>query len=207
MKEIKEYEKDLASIRLMMERSVKFISLSGLAGVLAGVYALIGAASAYFIAHYPVALFDYRTDSLGDSEVMIKLVIIALLVLIISVATGIYLSNRKAKKHGVHLWNTATKQVLFNLAIPLFSGGVFILIMLWTGHFGLAAPACLIFYGLALIQGSNNMFEEIRYLGYCEILLGLISAALPGYGLVFWAIGFGILHIVYGLIMYNKYDR
>jgi hypothetical protein len=191
----------------MMERSVKFISLSGLAGVLAGVYALCGAAAAYLVAHYPVSPFRYRIYSVREGDVMIKLLVIALAVLIVSLITGIYLSNQKARKHGVQLWNSATKQVLVNLGIPLVSGGAFILIMLATGHFGLAAPACLIFYGLALIQGSNNMFEEIRYLGYCEILLGLISAALPGYGLIFWAIGFGVLHIVYGLIMYNKYDR
>jgi hypothetical protein len=207
MKEVKEYEKDLATIRLMMERSVKFISLSGLAGVLAGIYALLGAAAAYLVAHYPISPFRYRIYSVRDSDIMIKLLVIALVVLAVSLATGIYLSNRKARKHGVQLWNSATKQVLVNLAIPLVSGGVFILIMLATGHLGLAAPACLIFYGLALIQGSNNLFEEIRYLGYCEILLGLVSAALPGYGLIFWAIGFGVLHIVYGIIMYKKYDR
>jgi hypothetical protein len=71
----------------------------------------------------------------------------------------------------------------------------------------LAAPACLVFYGLALIQGSANTFDEIRYLGFSEIILGLISASVPGYGLVFWAIGFGVLHIIYGVIMYNKYDK
>jgi hypothetical protein len=93
-----------------------------------------------------------------------------------------------------------------SLAIPLVTGGIFILIMLNSGHFGLAAPACLIFYGLALIQASTNTVDEIRYLGYSEILLGLISAMLPGYGLIFWSLGFGVLHIVYGAIMHNKYD-
>jgi hypothetical protein len=89
----------------------------------------------------------------------------------------------------------------------MVTGGLFILIILYTGHFGLAAPTSLLFYGLALIQGSSNTFDEIRYLGYCEIILGLISALYPGYGLIFWAIGFGILHIVYGVIMHNKYDK
>ena len=93
-----------------------------------------------------------------------------------------------------------------NLAIPLVSGGIFILIMLYTGHFGLAAPASLIFYGLALINGSLNTYDEVRYLGVSEIILGLI-AAFPGYGLIFWALGFGVLHIIYGGIMYNKYDK
>ena len=207
MKEVHEYEKDLASIRNMMERSAKFISLSGLSGVLAGLYALTGAAVAYFVAHYPISPFDYRAYSVNEPEILFKLVVIAVLVLGASLITGLLFSKRKAKKHGLKLWTPSSQRLLLNISIPLVSGGIFILIMLGTGHFGLAAPSSLIFYGLALIQGSSNTYDEIRYLGFSEIILGLICAAFPGYGLIFWSLGFGILHIVYGAIMYNKYDK
>lgn len=207
MKEIQEYEKDIASIRSMMERSGKFISLSGLSGVLAGIYALGGAFAAYMIVHYPISPLRFRIYSIQESGVLVTLLFIAAAVLVASIATGLWLSNRKARKHGIKLWNAASRQMVVNLAIPLVSGGIFILIMLYTGHFGLAAPACLLFYGIALIHGSVNTYDEIRYLGFSEILLGLVSAMLPGYGLIFWAIGFGVLHIIYGAIMYNKYDK
>lgn len=207
MKEIQEYEKDLASIRTMMERSAKFISLSGMSGVLAGVYALLGATAAYFITYYPVSPFNYRIYSIQEPDTLWKLLVLAAVVLTASITTGIWFSNRKAKKHDTKLWNSTSKNLMINMAIPLITGGIFILILLSNGHFGLAAPACLIFYGLALIQGSSNMYDEIRYLGFSEIILGLIGAILPGYGLIFWAIGFGVLHIIYGAIMYNKYDR
>lgn len=206
MKEIKEYEKDLASIRHMMERSSKFISLSGLAGVLAGIYALGGATAAYFLVHYPISPLHFRIYSVNEPGTLIKLIGIATLVLAASLSTGLWLTHKKAQQHGLNLWSPASQKLLFNIAIPLVAGGVFILIMLYTGHFGLAAPASLIFYGLALVQGSPNTVDEIRYLGFSEIVLGLTSAIFPGYGLIFWAIGFGILHIVYGAIMYNKYD-
>lgn len=205
MKDVHEYEKDLASIRSMMERSAKFISLSGLSGVLAGVYALIGAAAAYYVAHYPVSPLAFRQYSISDR--FSTLVLIAALVLAASLTTGLLLSKRKAKKHGLKFWTPSSQRLFLNLAIPLVTGGIFILIMLFTGHFGLAAPASLVFYGLALIQASSNTFDEIRYLGFSEIILGLIAAAIPGYGLIFWALGFGVLHIVYGGIMYNKYDK
>ncbi|HEY3405126.1 MAG TPA: hypothetical protein VGK59_17180 [Ohtaekwangia sp.] len=207
MKEIQEYEKDIASIRDLMERSVKFISLSGFSGVLAGIYALAGATVAYFMVHYPASLFEYRLYSIMESDHLTKLIGVAVLVLIASLITGLALSNRKARKHGLKLWNSASRRLVINMSIPLVTGGVFVLIMLFTGHFGLAAPACLIFYGLALIQGSSNTFDEVRYLGYSEIILGLISAIWPGYGLLFWSLGFGVLHIIYGAIMYNKYDK
>ncbi|AYB29430.1 hypothetical protein [Chryseolinea soli] len=207
MKEIQEYEKDIASIRDMMERSAKFISLTGLSGVLAGLYALAGATAAYFTVHYPISPLKFRIYSVREPDTLLRLILIATLVIIASLATGLFLSSKKAKKQGVKLWSAASQRMLLNVSVPLVSGGIFILIMLATDHFGLAAPASLIFYGLALIQGSANTFDEIRYLGYSQIILGLVSAMLPGYGLIFWSLGFGVLHIVYGAIMHNKYDK
>jgi len=207
MKDIPEYEKDIASIRTMMERSTKFLSLSGLSGVLAGIYALAGATAAYYIVHYPISPFKYRIYSSSEGATIYKLIFVALLVLVASISTGLWLSNRKARKAGTRLWSQTSQKLVVNLSIPLVTGGIFILIMLYTGHFGLAAPASLIFYGLALIQASPNTFAEVRYLGFSEIILGLISAIYPGFGLIFWALGFGVLHIVYGAIMYNRYDK
>ena len=207
MKEIQEYEKDIASIRTMMERSVKVISLSGLSGVLAGIYALIGATVAYFIGHYPISPFHLRIYSVSEPQILWKLLAIAITVLVASLATGLWLSARKAKKANIKLWTSTSRQMLINLAIPLVSGGLFILIILYTNHYGIAAPASLLFYGLALIQASTNTYDEVRYLGFTEIILGLISAALPGYGLIFWALGFGVMHIVYGTVMYFRYEK
>jgi hypothetical protein len=207
MKEVHQYEKDLASIRTIMERTVKVISLSGLSGVLSGIYALVGAVAAYFIVYYPISPFQYRIDSIREPQTLWQLIFVAAIVLALSLVTALWLSIKKADKNGVRLWNSASKRLLLNFSIPLITGGFFILILLYTGHFGLAAPASLIFYGLALIHGSANTVDEIRYLGFLEIMLGLISSLLQGYGLIFWAIGFGVLHIIYGAIMYNKYDK
>jgi hypothetical protein len=207
MKPIEQYEQDLASIRTMMERSGKFISLSGLSGILAGTYAIIGSAAAYFIIQYPLPLTAYRQESVQQPSVIFTLTGIALAVLAASLLTGLWLSIRKANRYGTSIWNETGKRMLINLFIPVITGGIFILILLFNGHYGVVAPACLIFYGLGLINASANLYEEVRYLGYSEILLGLISAALPGYGLLFWAVGFGLLHIFYGALMYRKYDR
>ena len=207
MKEIHEYEQDLSSIRSMMERSVKFISLSGLSGVLAGIYALAGATAAYFTIHYPISPFRYRIYSVNENNAIWNLIAIAAIVLIASITTGLWLSNRKAKRHNLKLWNTASKRMFTDISIPLITGGIFIVIVLSSGHYGIAAPASLIFYGLALIQGSHHTYDEIRYLGFSEIAIGLIAALLPGYGLVFWAFGFGVLHIIYGTLMHYRHDK
>lgn len=202
---------DLAAIRSVMERSQKFISLSGLSGVLAGVYALIGAWAAYLILYPNGARENIRLNYSSltpplDGD-MRTLVLVALGVLIASLFTGYVLTSRKAKRKGQAVWGSISRSLLFNMAVPLVSGGLLIIILLLNGHYGIVSSASLIFYGLALSGASNFTFKDVRYLGLCEIILGLTAACLPGYGLLFWAIGFGVLHIVYGSLMYFKYDR
>jgi formate/nitrite transporter FocA (FNT family) len=211
MKSQQEIHDDLASIRNIMEKSSKFISLSGLSGILAGVYALAGAALALYFSR-TVAVPNYRYGS--DYHILRKapeliwpLGTIAIIVLVASLITGFILSGRQAKKHGTTLWTPATYRVLLNLAIPLVTGGIVIITQIAYGNYEFIAPGCLIFYGLALIAASPNLYEEVRYLGYSQIVLGIVCGFLSGYGLFFWATGFGIFHIFYGALMFRKYDR
>ena len=202
---------DIASIRSLMERSSKFISLSGFSGVLAGIYALIGAAAAYFMLYddgdrmYSVHISP--DTAIFEDKILVRVMMIAGVVLVFSVATGMILTYQKAKRKNQPMWGKASKDLLYSMLVPLLSGGFLIMILLYRGYYGVVAPASLIFYGLALIGASNFTFTDVRFLGLCDVVLGLIAACLPGYGLVFWALGFGVLHIVYGSVMYFKYDR
>lgn len=201
------FENDLASIRNMMERSTKFISLSGLSGVLAGVFALAGSVVAYFLLYYPKSPFGFHFSLANEQQTLVFLLITAAAVLACSLAVGALFTIRKAKKSGLNYWDGNAKRLLINMSIPLVAGGVFILVLLSRGYFGIVAPASLLFYGLALVNASNFTLTDVRYLGICEIVLGLLCALFPGYGLIFWALGFGLLHIIYGTVMHNKYDR
>jgi hypothetical protein len=193
---------ELSSIRNLMERSAKFISLSGLSGILAGVYAIIGAGLGYKI---------LTNESNGvlrkDIDVVTQLVIVAFAVLALSIGTCIWLSARNAKKNGQPFWNTGSKRLLINMAIPLISGGLFTFILIYRGYYGIVAPATLVFYGLALVAGSHYTYSGVKGLGILEILLGLLCALMPGYGLIFWTVGFGLLHIIYGTIMHYKFNK
>lgn len=197
---------DLASIRGIMERSVKFLSLSGLSGILAGIYALLGSIYAYYLVYFPHSPFGFRFHYINEGAVVTQLLTTAMLVLLASLLSGYLLSASKARKKGLRLWDKSSRRLLLNIAIPLTAGGILVLALLSRGYFGVVAPCCLLFYGLALINGSHFTYSDVRYLGYALLILGLLSAFFPGYGLIFWALGFGILHIVYGSIMYYKYD-
>jgi len=203
---------DLREIRSLMERSSRFISLSGLSGVAAGICALIGAAAVFVylgitpFAHQKLYYVTTAYYSKWGLSYLQFFFLDAVLVLIFAISFGIFFTTRKAKKKGQKIWDKLSQRLLINLLIPLVAGGIFCLALLKHGMFGLVAPATLIFYGLALVNASKYTLTDIHYLGLLEILLGLIALFNIGYGLEFWAIGFGVLHIIYGLMMYFKYE-
>lgn len=212
--ENKNYQEDLSHIRQMMEKSSRFISLNGLSGVFAGIYALIGASYVYWLLS-ELGIYNQNAENRIDDlyqksfvlqEIVGELFLVAMLVLVAAVLTAIVLTIRKSKKNKLKIWDKTTKRLLINFLLPLFVGGVFCIVLIFRQDFGYVPPATLIFYGLALYSGGNFTYSDIKYLGVCQIALGLVSLFFMGYGLFFWAFGFGVLHIVYGLIMYRKYQ-
>ncbi|MFD2939654.1 hypothetical protein [Flavobacterium notoginsengisoli] len=199
------HQEDLAHIRSMMERSSRFISLSGLSGVFAGLSALIGGIYTYQL--FKANGIDYINDDSRSYSVNLvsELFWIGIIILVCAFTFGIFFTIRKSRKYNLPIWTSATKKMLFNLSVPLFAGGVFCLALMYHGYFGLVAPSTLLFYGLALINAEKYTFSDVKYLGFCELCLGLIALFYIGYGLLFWILGFGILHILYGLVMFKKY--
>lgn len=196
------YLRDIQDIRKMMDRSTQFLSLSGLAGILAGIYALLGAYAAKQV--YDMNYGNYITLESNSFKAIVG---IALAVLVMSVVTAFLLTARKAKRSGETMWNSTSKRLAVNFLIPLATGGIFCLLLLRNGYYGLIAPVTLIFYGLACVNASKYTMRDVRYLGLTIILIGLVATEFVGYGLEFWALGFGVCHILYGSVMYYKYDR
>lgn len=204
----------LKDIKSLMERSSRFISLSGLARVFSGLFALIGAAAAYWRVNLaPWAVRDsdtqFGTERIVDidADVALFLGLDAFIVLLASIWVSFYFTKQKASLKQQPLWGTDSRHMLINLSIPLVTGGLFCLLLFSHGLIGLIAPTTLVFYGLALVNAGRFSLEEISFLGLSEIALGLLSFMMLGYGLIFWAVGFGILHIVYGILMYYRHDR
>lgn len=200
-------EQELAEIKSMMERSTRFLSLNGLSGILAGTYALIAAGMAYGWIYYPNIPFGTDINAINQGDILKKLLATAAVVLLLSIGTAWVMSQNKSRKKAHIFWSPASRRFMLALFIPVLVGGIFCLALISRGYLAVAAPATLIFYGLGLLNASNFTLNDIKYLGYCQLVLGIISAFFPGYGLMLWAIGFGVLHIIYGAMMYYKYDR
>ncbi len=206
MKEQEVYS-ELASIRNLMERSSKFISLSGFSGVLAGLYALVGSFMAYDILYPGGWAGGFVAPVIAGEPDLLMLIALGIVVLSLSLATGIWLTIRQALKRGESYWNPVSRRLLVNMSAPLLAGALLSVLMLWNVNYGMIVSVWLIFYGLSLFVAGEFSISDVRWLGVCEIVLGLIAACWPLLGLLFFALGFGLLHVLYGLIMHFKYKQ
>ena len=202
----------LTEIRHLMERSSRFISLSGLSGVGAGLAALAGAAAAYlYLGIQPFEGLPAKGLAAAGGQWGLSpgafFALDAALVLLFAIGSGIYFTTRRARRRGLPIWDALTRRLLWNLAIPLLTGGLFCLALLRAGSTDLLAGSTLVFYGLALLNASKYTLQDIRYLGLTEIALGVFAVFWPAYGLELWAGGFGLMHLLYGTAMYLKYER
>ena len=192
---------DLKTIRVMKEKSSEFLSLSGLSGVMTGITAIVGAAFAYFF-----LLQDPANLGLNSIQEIGILLTDAIVVILVSIGFVLFFSLKKARKNKQKLFNNVYLRILYKLAVTMVTGGIFALIFLYRGDVEILASITLIFYGLALVNASKYTYYEIYSLGIVEIVLGLAAAIFLYYGIILWTIGFCICHIVYGLIIYKKYD-
>ena len=196
----------LKDIRSIMDRSTRFVSLSGMSGIWAGITGLAGSVIAYSWLRDSATINNAISD--GPLKPMaMHLLLLGVAVLVVAITGAFYFTYRKAKHNSQTMWSKASQQLLTQSVFPLLAGGIFCIALLYNNSGRLVAPATLIFYGLALISGGRHTLSEVRYLGMLEVALGSVNLFFPGHGLYFWAAGFGLLHIIYGAMMWSKYDN
>lgn len=197
----------LHDIRSIMDRSTRFQSLSGLSGIFVGLIALAGAGTVRW--YLAVQKLDYSAlyqGTLGPTAIRF-VALAATVVFVLAAGTVLYFTLLKARKARQSVWTTQSQRLLVNFCLPLAVGGVFCGILLFHKLGYLVAPAMLVFYGLSLINSSKYAFADLRTLGICELALGLTSGFRIEYGLLAWALGFGLLHVFYGGLLYYKYEK
>lgn len=205
----------LSDIRKMMERSSRFLSLNGASAIVIGIYACIAAMIAYcflggddllnptVFGGYSIPMLQINTPA----RLQILLLFAAILI-VICIITVVLMCRYKAHKSKQQLhFDHTTQRLLWNFFLPLIAGGILCLSLIWQQHYGLTSSIMLIFYGIALINASNYTYSNTRYLGYAELILGLADSFVEGYALLFWVIGFGVFHIIYGIWFYLKFEK
>ena len=197
---------ELLHIKKMMERSTKFSSVSGMSSVAAGICALLGI---WLVVR---SIAEWKASHIQDPGAPIEDLATRLLVIAVTTFAAALISSfifvyLRCKKLDIPVLGMSARRVIINMAIPLVMGSLFIFRLATSGDYKLIPPACLIFYGLALINASKYTLDEIRYLGFAELLIGILNLWILGYGLIFWGIGFGLMHIIWGVIIWWKYEK
>lgn len=204
---MKKPEEELAEIKSMMERSTRFLSLSGLSGILAGIYSLSAAGLAWHWIYFPSSSWSTGTESLSFQDLLNRLLLLSLVTLIAAVSSAYFLSKKKGAGNAQPFWSPASKRFLQSLFLPVALGGFFCFALLHESAFELIPAAMLLFYGIGLVQSAQFTLGEIKNLGYTQLALGLIAAFFPDFGLLCWALGFGLFHVIYGTLMYFRHER
>lgn len=192
----------------MMERSSRFTSLSGFSFIAAGVCAFAGAFFAYRMITDVTGDIRIETDPASALSLLRRnLIFLAAGVFLLAVLTAFYFTWNKSKNQGISLFGHTSRRAFWNFALPLAAGGLFVFGLVYYNEWRFVVPGSLLFYGLALVNAGKYTLADMRYLGYFQVVLGLINMIFIGYGYYFWLAGFGALHILYGIIMWWKYDR
>lgn len=208
MKQQTDYHADLQAIRSMMQRSSKFLSLSGWSGVMAGIYGLLAAYIAQQqLGFDPTSLESAKLSGMEAYDALRGMMLLAAILLVLSIGTAAWMAQQKAQKLGEVVWTAASRRLLADLAVPLLTGGLLLLALAWLGYHVLLLPASLLFYGLTLYQAGPVTYTALRILGLLNIALGFLALLITEHALLFWAVGFGLLHIVYGLFIHFRYEK
>lgn len=200
-------EEELADIKSMMEQSTRFLSLSGISGILAGIYALIASALAYYWIYFPEFPIGNQIYEVYQNGKITHLMLMGLLLLSLTIVTSWAFSRQKSNRNAYPIWTPASKRFVQALAIPVISGGMFCIALIHEGQLILAFPAMLLFYGTGLLNASSFTLNNLKYLGYGQLILGVIAGFVPEWGFVLWTLGFGVFHVIYGSLIYSRYER
>ena len=210
--EEKEVKQTLDDIREMMSKSSRFQAISGWSIVVIGLYAAVASAMAAAV----IGVGDWlpccenlqrfavlNTPSRIRIAALIAIGLFALSLLTVFVAAII-----KSKRNNLRFaFDKRMCQMLVDFFIPLIAGGLLSMALVQQGHYGLTSSIMLLFYGLALVNCSHYTYPALRWLGYSELLIGIIDCFTMSHALLFWFLGFSVMHIVFGIAYILMFDR
>jgi hypothetical protein len=199
-----EASENLKVIRQLMERPIRFSTMSGLSAILAGAAALAGLAADWHV----WCSYDRRTAMWLNLAVWGGVFVVAF-------AATMILTRLRERKQGMPSWSRIKKRILLTILPPFAAGaGLTAAIMYrwYTGdgpnEWGLIPAVWMLFYGVALWQLGEFSPIEVRLLGAAFLAAGLISAArYQSFPYSYWTLGltFGGFHIVYGIIVWVRH--
>ena len=179
---------NLRFIRETMERSTHFTAVPGYGGVFMGLTAI----AATVVANGQPPVKDWLTVWIVEA--------------ILAFAIGLFATWQKSKIAKIPLNSAPAKKFAMSFLPPLICA-IIITFGLWRlGHSEAMIPVWLLLYGAAVVCGGAFSVRVVPVMGWCFVALGTIAFLLPnGYGNLVMGFGFGVLHIIFGLIIARRF--
>jgi len=206
---------ELKVIRQLMERPIRFSTMSGLAAIQAGLWALLGVAGDWWV---------FRHCSSFNSALILGMGVWAA-VFVLAFAGAVLLTRRREIAQGMPFWSPVKRRILSTILPPfiaaigltlaicaysLYAGAAGCktkAVLDWTLAQGLLIPAIwMLFYGVTLWQLGQFSPAEVKVLGGAFIAAGLAAAGLwQGYPCLAMGATFGAFHIIYGVVVWIRH--
>jgi hypothetical protein len=179
---------NLTFIRSTMERATAFTAVPGWGGVAMGVTALIAAVVA-------------ARQETADGWLVVWLVEAV-------VAMGIesFAIARKARALGGAILARPAKRFLLSFTPPIAAGAILTLALYQAELYRALPGLWLLLYGTGVVTGGAFSVRAVPVMGLCFMVLGMAAALGPAsWGDPLMALGFGVLHIGFGVFIARRH--
>ena len=179
---------NLSFIRSTMERATSFTAVPGWGGVAMGATALVAAAIA------PLQ---------GSPDGWLRVWLVEALV---AGAIGSYAMARKARRSEGAALSRPTRRFLLSYAPPILVGALLTFVLHREGLFRVLPGLWLMLYGTGVVTGGAFSVRVVPVMGLCFMAVGAVALVAPAsWGDPALALGFGVLHIIFGVIIARRH--
>ncbi len=188
---------NLIYIRKTMEAAGQITAVPGRGLIIAGFLSLAGVAFNAFITGAPWEAGPHPRWALAAWGAILA-------VSVVVVSFGIY---RKSRQTCTPIQPPLLRKLLWSLCPALFAGGLITNLAVQSRHLDWLPVIWLGCYGAAITNGGQVSVAAVRYMGL-SFLLAAAGAALspPEGGLIWLALGFGWLHLIYGSYIARRHN-
>lgn len=179
---------NLKFIRQTMERATAYTGVSGIGQVIVGLTALIASWAAAQQTEASHWIFIWV------SEAVVSLVISSLMMV------------KKSRHLQLPLWSETARRYLLGFTPPMLAGALLTTVLYQHSLFEMIPGVWLLLYGTAIIAGGTYSVQVVPVMGFSFMLLGVFALLGPTlWGNALMALGFGGLHMLFGLWIARRY--